>query len=101
MAKKRTTKMAKATKAGRKHNFKHAQTTSASTTAPRTGVAPTSAPTSVSAAVAEKHDYSYVVADLRRIAILGGSLIVLEVVLWYLLNHTGLGTSIYSLVKVQ
>jgi len=45
-------------------------------------------------------DFSYVVNDLRRIVILGGSLVVAEVALWYLFAHTGLGSAVYSLVKV-
>jgi hypothetical protein len=45
-------------------------------------------------------DFSYVVGDLRRILILGSSLVIAELALWFLFSHTGLGSSVYSLIKV-
>jgi hypothetical protein len=45
-------------------------------------------------------DFSYVGADLRRIALLAVFLVALEVVLWLILGHTGVGNSIYQLVQV-
>ena len=45
-------------------------------------------------------DFSYVTTDLRRILVLGASLVLAEVLLWYLFGHTGLGSTIYNLVNV-
>jgi len=44
--------------------------------------------------------WSYVRADVRQIAILFGVCVGLELLLWYLFEHSGLGSSIYSLVKL-
>jgi len=52
------------------------------------------------AAVSGGRDFSYVGQDARRIAVLAGSLVALEVVLWYLLAHTGVGNAVYTFVKV-
>ena len=49
---------------------------------------------------ATTRDFSYVISDLRRILVLGVSLVLAELVLWYLFGHTGLGTYVYSLVNV-
>jgi hypothetical protein len=45
-------------------------------------------------------DFSYVLTDLKRIFWLGVSLVLAELLLWYLFGHTGLGDSVYSLVSV-
>jgi hypothetical protein len=88
----------KSSKANRKHQFKYA--------APSTAVVapsakqPAGSPTLPSAAAASQRDFSYVAVDLRRIALLGGSLVVFEFVLWYIFNHTGLGPAVYNLVKL-
>jgi hypothetical protein len=43
---------------------------------------------------------AYVGNDLRRIGIIGGLCILLELVLWYLLSHTNLGDAVYHLIKL-
>jgi hypothetical protein len=58
------------------------------------GVRPTSQPANAG------RDFSYVLVDLRKILLLGGSLILAEVALWFVFGHTGLGNTIYSLVNV-
>lgn len=55
----------------------------------------------VSTGAATVRDFSYVLVDLRRTAILAGSLVIFQIVLWYLFTHTGLGPSVYNLVKVS
>ena len=62
---------------------------------------PQSAPArpKTAATVASK-DFSYVAQDLRRIGLMAVSLIALELVLWYLVSHTGLGDSVYNLIKL-
>ena len=52
------------------------------------------------AATVQARDFSYVLSDLRRIFILGISLVLAELLLWYLFGHTGLGNSAYNLVNV-
>lgn len=39
-------------------------------------------------------------ADVRRVLVLAVVFVVLELVLWYLLEHTGLGPHVYNLVKL-
>jgi len=91
----------------KKHKFKHAEgqvgqavgvaerpsQASAPTTAPAAGRS--SAPTAVVG-----RDFSYVGKDLRRIAVMAVSLVALEFVLYYLLVHTSVGTTVYSFVNV-
>jgi len=45
-------------------------------------------------------DFSYVSIDLARIAVLAVLLVGLELVLWLLFTHTGVGSAVYSFVKV-
>jgi hypothetical protein len=87
----------KSSKANRKHQFKYA-TPATGASAPATATAGSGA--SVVAAAGSERDFSYVISDLRRTALLGGGLIVFQIVLWYLFNHTGLGPSVYNFVKV-
>ncbi len=96
--------MAKKMKSTKKHRFKYAQ-------APGAPVEPAMAAAAVPAsagarvapagtAVAVGRDFSYVTVDLRRLGILALSLIMLELVLWYLMAHTSLGAVIYNAIQV-
>jgi hypothetical protein len=38
--------------------------------------------------------------DIRRVAVLAGSFVALQLVLWYLFGHTSLGNSVYQLIKI-
>jgi hypothetical protein len=84
----------KSSQATRKHQFKYA--------APPATVAGSSAKASFSTSTnaGNERDFSYVLVDLRRIALLGGGLVILQLVLWYIFNHTGLGPATYNLVKL-
>ena len=44
-----------------------------------------------SIAVRAAEEYAYVIRDVRRIALIGGSLVVLLIVLWALAQATGIG----------
>ena len=85
----------KSSKTNRKHQFKYAtpSTGSASTTA-KASVATTSTTT------ADERDYRYVGVDLRRIFWLGGTLVIVQLILWYIFSHTGVGPSVYNLVQI-
>ncbi len=41
----------------------------------------------------------YVRGDIRRIGVLASACIVIELVLWYVLSYTALGTQLYNWVK--
>jgi hypothetical protein len=99
-------------KQAKKHKFKYAEPSTLVGTWPtadapavlgkavgasRTGVP---AKLGAGAVAATTRDFSYVGADLRRIAVFGISLVILELALWFLFNHTGLGNTVYSFVKV-
>lgn len=60
-------------------------------TTPRPAAAPATLVTS------DGRNFGYVARDLRQIALLGGGLIVLLIILWYLFAHTGLGSAVYGL----
>lgn len=45
-------------------------------------------------------DFRYVLTDLQRIVVLLVALVGVEVVLWYLFAHTGLGSAVYRLVRL-
>jgi hypothetical protein len=86
----------KSSKTNRKHQFKYAapQTTTTAS-GPKTVVAIGAATTA-----ADERDYRYVGVDLRRIAWLGGALVIFQFVLWYIFTHTGIGPSVYNLVQI-
>jgi hypothetical protein len=99
--------MAKKKNQTKKHKFKYTEPTSgmtaqetASAPAPVGGsVAPKGRP-QVAVTAASTRDFSYVYSDLRRIFLMAGSLVALELVLWYLFGHTGLGDAVLNAVKV-
>jgi hypothetical protein len=96
--------MAKKSKSTKKHRFKYAEPATPVSEAASVGVAAavrSAASTSPklavpAAAVAPGRDFSYVGVDLRRLAILAVSLVVVEIVLWALLTYTGIGSTVYG-----
>lgn len=100
--------MAKKKNQAKRHKFKHVEGSpnlAATETVPaKTGGTKSKPAREVIIAAAgasnAQRDFSYVGADLKRIAVLAGSLVVLEIVLWYLLAHTAVGTSIYNFLQV-
>ena len=106
--------MAKKKSQNKKHKFKYAEPptgVNSPASADKQGEAaganqtnrvavPSTRPYVKAGAVADTRDFSYVGHDLRRIAILAGLLLALEIALWYLFGHTGLGNTVYNLVKV-
>jgi hypothetical protein len=96
--------MAKKKNLSKKHKFKHVEPTSiqAEAQAKVSSTSGASLRTEQVAATAgaTARDFSYVLGDLNRIAFYAGILIALELILWYLFGHTGLGTAIYRLVQV-
>jgi hypothetical protein len=56
------------------------------------------APQSRQSVTGNQRNFSYVGRDMRRVALLALCLVVLELVLYYLLTHTGLGSTLDSLV---
>jgi hypothetical protein len=47
-------------------------------------------------AMRASEEYAYVMRDIRRIAMIGGSLIILLIVLWVLSEATGVGPAVRS-----
>ena len=101
--------MAKKKNTPKKHKFKHVDPLASQVSAPSGDVDASpltqnrSRPAAVRSdggAAATQRDFRYVGGDVRRIGVLAVSLIALELVLYYLLAHTSLGTAVYSLVKV-
>ena len=85
----------KSSKTNRKHQFKYAAPQTTSTVSGVKAVVSAS-----SANAADERNYSYVGVDLRRIAWLGGGLVLLQLALWYIFTHTGVGPSVYNLVQI-
>ena len=90
----------------KKHRFKYAEQPPATSLV---GLAPehpqatqplASVATVSSARMSPGRDFSYVGADLRRIAVMAAGLIAFETVLWYAFGHTGLSSSIYKLFNL-
>lgn len=104
--------MAKKKNISKKHKFKHVEAGSAqplATVAPTdpatvSPAAKTAAPARATAPapayIGSGRDFRYVSTDLKRIGILAASLVALELVLYYVLQHTVLGTTVYSLVRI-
>jgi predicted ABC-type sugar transport system permease subunit len=85
----------KSSKTNRKHQFKYAAPSTATVTSGAKAVVSTGATSS-----SDERDYSYVGVDLRRIAWLGGALVIFQFALWYIFTHTGIGPSVYNLVQI-
>ncbi len=95
--------MAKKKNQSKKHRFKYTEAPTESATAVGTPADEAKAKT-VSASVRpsqdSERDFSYVSRDLRRIAVLAVCLVLLEVGLAYMFNHTGLGSTVDNLIKL-
>jgi hypothetical protein len=86
-------------KQAKKHNFKHtAPVVSAEPKAVLTESSPAKA-AAKTATVALPANH-FIGRDLMRVVVLASSLVLLEVILWQLFDHTGLGSSIYGLIHV-
>jgi hypothetical protein len=106
--------MAKKKNQTKKHKFKYAQPDSgvsshataqvnesaAGQNQPQSKVRMDRAANNGTLAMSGVRDFSYVASDLRRVLLLAASLVALEVLLWLLFTHTGLGNAVYSLVRV-
>jgi hypothetical protein len=96
--------MAKKKNSSKKHKFKHAEQTPA-VQATDQATAPVNAPAKAATAVpagrvaATQRDFTYVGQDLRRIGLLAGSLVLLELLLAYLVSNTGVGPAVYRLIQ--
>lgn len=96
----------------KKHNFKYATSSGtnraaapaeASTPAARQSVTPVAAAAKspvINKNLAVGDDLSYVTKDLSKVAVLAAAFTALELILWYLFNHTGLGTQVYHLIRL-
>ena len=95
--------MAKKKNQSNKHRFKYTESPSVPEVTVANGVAqPITKPSMVNVkdSQTDERDFSYVSRDLKRIAILAVALIVIEVSLAYVFNHTGLGVSVDNLIKL-
>jgi len=101
--------MSKKKNPAKKHKFKHVDTAMVSAAAEvsasangAAGSAQASTLQTARAAVVAgtARDFSYVGQDLRRIGVMAGALVALEMVLYYVMVYTPVGATIYSLVKV-
>ena len=96
MAKKKQTK---------KHNFKYSSPTTTGDI-PLSSISQPGSPEIASKfksskpAMSLSENFSYVSHDLRRIAIFAGALIAVEIIVWWSFDHTSLGNSVYSLIKL-
>jgi hypothetical protein len=101
--------MSKKSKVAKKHRFKYAQPTtetasraaSAKPEAAVTGkpeVAASTPPTASAPTLGR--DMSHVNRDVRRLSLLLGSLVVLELMLWWVLDSTVFGQAILDMVKL-
>lgn len=86
----------------KKHNFKHSQ--SGSTRQAVSDVVSKASPAASAAVVARpatvSNEWQLVRGDVRRVLILAAALITLELALWYVFNHTGLGVWLDGLIKL-
>ncbi len=92
----------------KKHQFKHTAPPSVQTEGVQTQAMgqqgsnskPLAPRKSSNAALAGVDNFDYVPGDIKRVAILAFGFITLQMILWYLFNHTGLGAHVYGLVKL-
>jgi hypothetical protein len=100
--------MAKKKNISKKHKFKHVDQAAEFGTFSNTDntkvLQPSKTPVVVagraSGLTSDGRDFSYVGGDVQRIAILAVSLIILEIVLYFLLVHTSIGPSLYQHISI-
>jgi hypothetical protein len=103
--------MAKKKYQSKKHKFKHATSHDglmSSTSEPEHKGSTTSeiksslreSRKSVAVFSSVSRDFGYVAVDLRRVATFAVALVAIELILWYVFGHTGVGPSVYKLVNV-
>ena len=91
--------MAKKKHSPKKHTFKH-------TSVPQPDGVFTASPRSstVAAEQAERtsdgRSFAYVGRDVRRLSLFAGSLIGLEMLLWYVIDYTAAGSRLYSILHL-
>ncbi len=97
-------KKKKSHKLHKKNQFKDASPTNSATTGeaqvkPTPVVAATKGVNSASLnyEIANLH---LIKRDIRKVALLAGFFVALQLVLWFLFEHTGLGNAVYHLIKV-
>jgi heme/copper-type cytochrome/quinol oxidase subunit 3 len=91
----------------KKHNFNHAKSAPQATNKPAEPTAIAATPTRARAvasgpqlaalAMPDKH-MQQITADVRRVLMLAVGFVLLQIILWYLFEHTGLGPAVYNLV---
>ena len=84
--------MAKKAKNSKRHQLKYAQPTGAPEASSERAI--------IAEAIASGRDFSYVSKDIKRLSLLAGGLLAIEIILWYVMGHTGLGNAVYNLVKI-
>jgi hypothetical protein len=84
--------MAKKSKPNKKHQFKHGLPETARTGAPVSSVR--------SDVIETARNFDYVLNDVKRLALIAAGLFLLEIALWYVLSSTGVGKTIYGLIKL-
>ncbi len=92
-------------KHGKKQQFKYAAPVGAvqaaeSVVAPAAPLPKASLATPTAAARTEVPGLSLIRHDVRRVLVLAGSFVALELGLWYLFGHTSLGSAVYRLIKL-
>lgn len=96
--------MSKKKNSTKKHKFKHADPSAPlQSTAVSSASAPVEGPRVSGAAqsgAVSGRDFSYVVGDVRRIGIMAGVLVALELLFYYLLVFTSVGPAVYRMVDV-
>ena len=89
--------MAKKKHSPKKHTFKH---TPSST--PEGAVTATARPASLptTEVTSDGRSFEYVGRDVRRLSVFAGSLVGLELLLWYVIDYTPVGTRLYSFLHL-
>jgi hypothetical protein len=88
---------------GKKHKFKHVEASNAQAMPASSVGAPVPSRAQAGGTVSvtqPSRDFGYVLGDMRRIMALALALVALELALWYLLSHTGLGDTVYRMIQV-
>ena len=57
-------------------------------------------PDRVASTVSDVNNTTFVRGEVRRVLVLAGIIVGIEIVLWWLLDHTAIGPHVYNLVKL-
>ena len=83
----------------KKHNISQSHLVGTPATVALTPSSPKTATDQLQTSITAVNDTAFVLPEVRKVLLLAATFIAVEVLLWVVFTHTGLGNTIYTAVK--